>query len=74
MVREPAVLREPLQLPDAVQLLASLEFQLRVVVCPRLILDGDTDTLTIGAGDAGAFTMTVALSLAVPPGPLQVTL
>ena len=67
------MLRAPFQLPDAVQLLALLEVQLKVADCPSFILEGDTDRLTIGAGDDEVFTVTVALSLALPPEPLQVS-
>ena len=49
----PAVPRLPLQLPDAVQLAALVEFQLRVVDCPCSMLDEDSVRFTTGAGIVG---------------------
>ena len=57
----------------AVQLVALVELQLSVADCPwsMIPLAGEaTDRVTVGTG--GAFTVTVRLSLAVPPSPLQV--
>ena len=48
------VARLPLQAPDAVQLVASVELQLRVEDEPRTIVEGDADTVAVGTGtDAG---------------------
>ena len=67
------VLRVPLQPPDAVQLVASVELQLKVADCPSSMLEDETDRFTTGTGGGGAaFTVTLTLSLALPPAPLQV--
>ena len=59
-------------MPDAMQLLASVEDQFSVMVPPRDVLDGLAVRVTVGAGAVGAaFTVTVTLSLALPPSPLQ---
>ena len=72
MDSEPAVALAPDQFPDAVQLLASVEDQLRLMALPRDTLDGLAVRLTVGAGVVGGwFTVTVTLSLALPPSPLQ---
>ena len=69
---EPAVAFDPDQLPDALQLSASVEVQLKVMVLPRDTLDGLAVRVTVGAGLAGGtFTVTVTLSLALPPSPVQ---
>lgn len=67
------VLRLPLQLPEATQLSASLEPQIKVADWPCSMLADDTDRLTTGTG-GGTVTFTVTLSLALPPSPLQVRL
>ena len=66
------VLRVPLQPPDAVQLLALLELQLKVADCPWSMLEDDTDRFTTGTGGGGTVTVTLTLSLALPPAPSQV--
>ena len=72
---EPLVVCAPDQPPDAVQLLASVDDQFNVIVPPRLSLDGLAVMLTIGSLTAGSsFTVTVTLSLAFPPSPLQLML
>ena len=73
VVVAPAVLRGPLQLPDAAQLLVLLVVQLRVVDCPLTIVEGDTETFTVGAGIPGMFTVTVTLSATGPSVPSQVS-
>ena len=73
VVVAPAVLRGPLQEPDAVQLLVLVVVQLRVVDCPLIIVDGDTVTFTVGAGSPGMFTVTVTLSVTGPSMPSQVS-
>ena len=73
MDSDPAVGLVPNQFPDAVQLVASVDDQLKVMVPPRLTLAGLAVSVTIGATAAGAvLTVTVTLSLAVPPSPVQV--
>ena len=64
----------PLQPPEAVQLVALVEVQLRVADCPWSMLERDTDRFATGAGGGGGgcFTVTITLSLALPPAPLQV--
>jgi hypothetical protein len=64
-------LREPLQPPDAVQLLALVEVQLKVADCPWSMLEDETDRFTTGTGGGAAFTVTLTLSLTLPPAPLQ---
>ena len=73
MDSDPAEALVPDQSPDAVQLLASVEDQFSVIVLPRDTLDGLAVRITVGAVTVGAaFTVTVTLSLALPPAPLQV--
>jgi hypothetical protein len=55
--------------PDAVQLLAFVEDQLSIDEPPLLTVAGLALRLTVG----GAETLTVADWLALPPGPLQVS-
>jgi hypothetical protein len=57
--------------PLAVQLLALLEDQLSVAVPPLLRVVGFALRLTVGF--TGAVTLTVTDRLALPPGPLQVS-
>jgi hypothetical protein len=47
----PLVATGPCQPPDAVQAVASCEFQLKVDMPPLAIVAGDADTVTIGAGE-----------------------
>ena len=68
---EPLVTRLPLQPPEAVQLLALVEFQLKVAGSPLLIVDGVAVRFTTGTGAGCAFTVTVTLALALPPLPVQ---
>jgi hypothetical protein len=60
----------PPQAPDAVQLVALLLDQLRVVESPLSMVEGLAERLKVGAG--GSVTRTVTLSLALPPAPEQV--
>ena len=70
---DPVVGFTPSQSPDAEQELASVDDQLNVIVPPRLTLDGLEVRLTVGGVAAGgSFTVTVTLSLALPPSPVQV--
>ena len=67
---EPETGWAPLQLPDAVQVVAFVALQSRTEDAPALIVAGVTSRVTIGAG--GPVTDTVTVSAAVPPGPVQV--
>jgi hypothetical protein len=67
----PVVLRLPPQPPEAIQLSASFELQVKAVDCPCSMLADDTDRFTTGTG-TGAVTVTLTLSLTLPPAPLQV--
>jgi hypothetical protein len=72
MDSDPAMGFVPDQFPDALQLVASVDDQLKVMVPPRLTLDGVALSVTVGALTAGgSLTVTVALALALPPAPLQ---
>ena len=53
--------------------MASVDDQLKVIVLPRAIRDGLAVRFTVGrAAVGGTLTVTVMLSLALPPAPLQV--
>lgn len=67
---EPLTPFVPAQPPDAVQAVAFVEDQLSVLLPPWLIVLGFALTLTVGAADA---TETVAVWVACPPGPEQVS-
>ena len=58
----------PDQSPVAIQLVASVLFQLSVVEPLRAIAPGFADKVNVGDGAA---TVMLTVSLAVPPGPLQ---
>jgi hypothetical protein len=60
---------DPLHAPLAVQLVALLLLQLSVLLDPLLMLAGVAVRLTAGGGT----TVTVADWLALPPGPVQVS-
>ena len=62
----------PLQPPLAVQLVALIEDQLRVLVCPEAMLAGLAPKVIVG-GAGVAPTVTVADWLVVPPVPVQVS-
>ena len=63
----------PDQLPDAEQVLASVDDQFSVIVPPRLTLEGLAVRLTVGAVTAGgSLTVIVTLSLSLPLSLLQV--
>jgi hypothetical protein len=61
----------PDQPPEAVQLLALLDDQLSIADPPLLTVVGLALRLTVGL--TGAETLTVTDWLALPPGPLQVS-
>jgi hypothetical protein len=64
----------PFQPPDATQLSASVELQLKVADWPCSMLEEDTERFTTGTGGGGVFTVTLTLSLILPPAPVQVRL
>jgi len=68
---EPLVARLPLHPPEAVQAVALLELQESVAAVPDNTLDGVAVRLTVGTPTAG-MTVTAAVWLPVPPGPIQV--
>jgi hypothetical protein len=60
----------PLQPPEAVQVLAFVAFQVRVAAPPLVMLDGFAVSVTIATGRV---TVAIAVALALPPSPLQVS-
>jgi len=65
----PLAARVPLQPPEAVQELASVELQVSDALAPRATAPGDAVSVAVGKG----FTVTAALTGAlVPPGPEHV--
>ena len=72
---DPEIDLAPDQLPEAVQLDASTDDQLNVIVLPRLTFAGLAVRLTVGAvTTGGVLTVTVTLLVSLPPSPLQVML
>ena len=71
MLALPLVTFVPDHPPEAVQLVAFVEDQLSVEDPPLLMLVGFTLRLTVGV--AGEDTLTVTDLVALPPGPLQVS-
>jgi hypothetical protein len=69
VVIEPLVASEPLQPPDAAQVVALVEDQLNVAVPPLATVLGLALSVTVGAG---VVTVTVADCTALPPLPVQV--
>ena len=67
----PLVARSPLQPPDAEQLVAPVELQVSDVGLPTTTTDGLAARARVGAGVDP--TLTVALWLAVPPAPVQMS-
>ena len=67
---EPDVDFDPLQLPDAVHVVAFEELQLSVLLPPLVTDVGDADSVTVGAG-VDAVTVTDAVRCVVPPEPVQ---
>lgn len=66
----PISARAPLQAPEAVQLVALVLDQFRVVAEPLRTLDAALVRLTVGAG-SGCTTAMDWLALVAPPGPVQ---
>ena len=71
MVSEPDTPLLPDQSPEAVQLVASVEFQFSVVDPFWETVTGFAEKESVGAGAA---TVTLTESFALPPAPLQVRL
>ncbi len=69
VVSDPLSALEPLQPPDAVQVVTFAEVHVRVVVPPGATPRGDA--LRVTDGDVAVVTLTVARATAPPPGPLQ---
>lgn len=64
---DPAIDLVPDQFPDALQLLAAVEDQLRVIVLPRLTLEGLAPGLTVGTCTVGgSVTVTVTPTVSLP--------
>ena len=65
----------PLQPPEAVQEVALVELQVRVALCPAVMLVGlaESETVGVGVGVGVEVTVTVALAEAEPPEPVQVS-
>ena len=72
MDSEPLVALEPDQPPDALQLLASVEDHVSVMLSPFRIVEGLALSETVGAGADTGLTVTVVLLFALPPAPSQV--
>jgi len=72
---EPEVALAPLQLPDAEQLLASVEVHVSVADAPWATAAGATSSVTVGTAGAGGscVTSTVTVWLAEPAAPAQVS-
>jgi hypothetical protein len=64
-------LRLPFQAPPALQLVASVDDQLSVVLSPPLMVDDARVRSTWGASTGAAVTSTVTESDTLPPGPVQ---
>jgi hypothetical protein len=69
----PLVAFVPAHAPEAVQLVAFVELQLKVDKLPLVIDVGLAESETVGAGGGGdaPATVTVADRLALPPAPVQ---
>ena len=70
-VAEPLVL-PPVLNPEPEQLVALLELQESVLLCPCVMLEGLAERDALGAG-VGAETFTRVLFESLPPAPIQVT-
>lgn len=71
MLKVPLVASAPLHVPLAVQDVALVEDQITVALWPMVIEVGDTAIVTVGS--AGALTVNVAVAVALPPAPVQVS-
>jgi hypothetical protein len=69
-VSVPAVERKPVQLPEALQLVASVDDHDNVAALPMTTLAGLTPSVTVGGGGV---TVRVALLVRVPPAPVQLS-
>jgi len=68
----PAVALVPVQPPDAVHDVAFVDVHAKLLLPPLLMVVGDADNVTVGAG-VGFVTATEALAWAVPPAPVQLS-
>jgi hypothetical protein len=66
----PFVFSAPLQALLAVHVVALVEDQVSVALCPSVMEVGATDIVTVGGG--GLLTVTAADATKLPPGPLHV--
>jgi hypothetical protein len=73
VVTVPAVPRSPLQAPEAVQAVASLDVQVSVDAWPEVTVGGLAERLTTGAPGLVDLTTTATVRAALPPGPAQVS-
>jgi hypothetical protein len=73
VVSVPEVVFEPLQSPEALQLVALAEDHVSVVVapCSTVIASALKDTVGAAGGGGAALTLTVAERCVVPPAPVQ---
>jgi hypothetical protein len=69
-VKVPFVFLAPLQAFPAVQVVALVEDQVSVALCPSVIEVGATDRVTVGRG--GLVTVKGVDAIKLPPGPVQV--
>jgi hypothetical protein len=69
---EPLMASVPDQAPEAVHEVALVADQLNIELAPLTTVLGLAVTVTVGAGVAGV-TETVAVCVALPPAPLQVS-
>ena len=67
----PLAASAPLHAPLAVHDVSLVDDHVRVALEPSVMLDGETEIVTVGAG--GAFTVSVAAALPLPPLPEQVS-
>jgi hypothetical protein len=70
VVEDPLVARDPCQPPEAVQEVALVEDQVSVVFAPVCTVLGLAARFTVGAA---LVTDTVAVCVALPPAPVQVS-
>jgi hypothetical protein len=74
--RVPVGVCDPLQAESALQLVALVDDQVTVALCPNVMVLGDTLIVTVGAApgaDAGVLTISAAAPLPAPPVPVQVS-
>ena len=71
----PAVIFVPDQVPDAIQEVASVDDHVSSAAPPFVTLVGSALKTRVGNGGGGGvcWTVTIVVSLAPPPGPVQVS-